>query len=290
MTTLTVDKPNIDLAQKVNEFTKSKAQWAKTLMDRKIVSKTGGWNIAHLKSTIKGGGLANIALGLASTRTGYHLLVGVGEIAVYATQYAVVETIHNVSRAVGAIGSITGTIVGLFSKKAGAAVKQWFLNATCKITDVAVNVNTGATKVTETTAALAHNESTAKFVARSAMVLFVLTIANNVFKGKVADWIAKVPRVGTLVSKTLTGGKPGLALAAIFITGILFTLGTKLAANEPLVTEVTVQDVIADAHAAAAEAREAAQEATKAADLNTESVVALAEINGFKNAKGKIKA
>ena len=284
-------KRNIDLAQKVNEFTKSKAQWAKTLMKHNIVSKTGGWNMANLKTSAKAGGIAPIAMGLASTRTGYHLLVGVGEIALYASQYAMVETIHTVSRTVGQIGSLTGTVVGWFSKKAGQSIKDATINLTCKITDVAIKIDAGATKVTETTASLAHNETTVTFVTRSAATLSILTMINWLAKGKIATWITKIPRVGALIAKPLAGGTPGLvALGVIVVAGLMFTLGTKLVANEPLVTEVTVEDVIADAQAAAAEAREAAEDATKAAELNTESVVALAEINGFKNTKGKQKA
>jgi len=286
-----VKQNSVDIAARVNAFTKSKAQWAKTLMANGIVAKSGGWNRAELKKSVTGAGMAPIAMGLASTRSGYSMIIGVGEIALYATQYAIVEAVHSISRAAGTIGYGIGVIAGWASKSLGEKIKTKSQNLTCKVTEAANTIDTGATVLTTATVNIAQEETTVKFVNRTAATFSIIMAVNLLSRGRIAKLVTKLPRVGKVLATGMKGGKPTLiALGVIILAGVLFTIGTHVAKGESITAvaeakTAEAETVIEDAKAAAEQAREAAADATKAAELNTESVAFLAEAAGFDNAR-----
>lgn len=167
-----------------------------------------------------------IVAGVVSTKPGYHLAIGFGELAAATVQQYAVGTVHAFNRMFGTGMWLIATTVGLVNKDAGKKLQNTSFAASSKIATAADTVNGGANLATAKTVAVMQQDSTVRIVTTGAGALTVAIMANVFTKGWVAKTISRIPSVGSPAASAVKGGKgTWIALGVIAVIGALYTVG-----------------------------------------------------------------
>lgn len=214
---------NPDMPGKVSTFMQYKHEAISVARRAGLISTRAVKGVNRVLSKASGSLFAATVL---STRTGYHLSVGVAELFVGAASSVSAGTIHAANTVVGYAIWLSSKPVQLFDKNAAAKIRRFGFKATQRIAEFADTVVKAFDHVSNGMVKVLNEPTTRKIVTYSSMTIAAGVFVNGVTGDKIARTVQVVPAVGKPAAAVLRGGKATwIAVGGIFAAAAVYGIG-----------------------------------------------------------------
>lgn len=215
----------IDMKDKVNAFVSRNKSAASDAVLR--AARSAKYGLRVLRPTSVATASPMVAT-VVATKPGYHLAVGVTELAANTGQAYVTETAHVINRLVGGMLWLASSVVGVFNARAKDAIRKASFAATGSSAKFIETVDHGMSEATRHVVSVLQEDSTVKVVTASSGAIAVGVLANSVTDGRLASFVGKAPTAGGALSAAIKGGKgTWIALGVALAAGTAYTVGAK---------------------------------------------------------------